>query len=32
MVQRFDLDRLAVAGEPLLIARGLGIGAFGVAD
>jgi eukaryotic-like serine/threonine-protein kinase len=32
MAQRFDLDRLAVAGEPLLIARGLGIGAFGVAD
>jgi Tol biopolymer transport system component/tRNA A-37 threonylcarbamoyl transferase component Bud32 len=32
MAQRLDLDRLALVGEPVLIARGLGIGAFGAAD
>jgi serine/threonine-protein kinase len=32
MAQRFNVDRLALVGEPVLIARGMGIGAFGAAD
>jgi eukaryotic-like serine/threonine-protein kinase len=32
MAQRFNPDRLALTGDPVLIARGLGIGAFGAAD
>jgi hypothetical protein len=32
MASRFDLDRLALVGEPMVIARGLGIAAFGAAD
>jgi serine/threonine-protein kinase len=32
MGSRFDLDRLELAGTPVLIARGVGIAAFGAAD
>ena len=32
MGQRFDLGRLELSGTPVLLARGLGVGAFGVAD
>ncbi len=32
MACRFDLDRLELTGSPVLLWRGLGLGAFGVAD
>jgi serine/threonine-protein kinase len=32
MAARFDLQRLEITGSPLLLARGLWIGAFGAAD
>jgi serine/threonine-protein kinase len=32
MASRFDMDRLELTGSPVLLWRGLGIGAFGVAD
>jgi serine/threonine-protein kinase len=32
MAARFDVDRLELTGSPVLLGRGLGIGAFGVAD
>jgi serine/threonine-protein kinase len=32
MASRFDLDRLEVTGTPVLLWRGIGLGAFGVVD
>ena len=32
MAARFDVDRLELTGPPVLLWRGLGLGAFGVAD
>jgi Tol biopolymer transport system component/tRNA A-37 threonylcarbamoyl transferase component Bud32 len=32
MASRFDLDRLELTGTPILIARGLGVAAFGAVD
>ena len=32
MASRFDLDRLEMTGSPVLLWRGIGVGAFGVAD
>jgi serine/threonine-protein kinase len=32
MASRFDLDRLELTGAPVLLWRGVGLGAFGVAD
>ena len=32
MAARFDIDRLELTGAPVLLWRGLGLGAFGVAD
>jgi serine/threonine-protein kinase len=32
MASRFDIERLEMTGEPVALVRGLGLGAFGVAD
>jgi serine/threonine-protein kinase len=32
MASRFDLEKLEMTGQPVLLWRGLGLGAFGVAD
>ena len=32
MASRFDLDRLEMTGSPVLLWRGMGVGAFGVVD
>jgi serine/threonine-protein kinase len=32
MASRFDIDRLEMAGSPVLLWRGIGVGAFGVVD
>jgi serine/threonine-protein kinase len=32
MASRFDLDQLQLVGSPVVVARGVGVGGFGVAD